>query len=312
MNPRDVENYFAGHFKLALVVMAMIVVTAISGFFMGLRQTRDFSDVTRENRALALDSGPQNETIVPRAVTYSELSTAGLQPNAGWKNTLENIAWREPSREALPAATEEERETVLAVRESRRAYDGAPPVVPHPVDQLSSASCLLCHGRESQPVIAGKTPPRISHAEYANCTQCHVPSTGPGQGVAHADLGLKATTTFEGAFPTLAGNRAYEGAPPTMPHRTLMREDCMSCHGPGRANAIRTSHPERQSCVQCHSPTAAFDQRAPDLRGIAKPVAFPFDPTPIPPPESPAIEEEAPPAPQAAPEPAATPETEAP
>jgi len=299
MNPRDVENYFAGRFKLALVVMAMIAVTAVSGFFMGLRQTRDFSDVTRENRALALDNGPGNETSVPRAVTYSELPTAGLQPNAGWKNSLENIAWQEPTREAQPAPTEEEREAALAVRTSRRAYDGAPPVVPHPIDPLSSASCLLCHGRESQPVIAGKTPPRISHAAYANCTQCHVPSTGPGQGVAHAALGLKASTAFEGAFPTTPGSRAYKGAPPTMPHRTLMREDCMSCHGPGRANAIRTSHPDRQSCVQCHAPTAAFDQRAPDLRAIAKPVAFPFDPTAIPP--------SSPPAPEATPEPVAEP-----
>ncbi len=284
MNPRDVESYFAGHGRLALVVMAMILVTAVSGFFMGLRQTRDFSEVTMETRALALDPGPENETAVPRAVTYSELPAAGLQPNAGWKNTLDNIAWQEPSREAQPAATGDEREAALAVRASRRACDGAPPVVPHPVDQLSSASCLLCHGRESQPVIAGKTPPRISHAEFANCTQCHVPSTGPGQGIARSDLGLKETTTFQGAFPTLAGNRAYEGAPPTIPHRSLLREDCMSCHGPGRAHAIRTSHPERQSCVQCHAPSAALDQRAPDLRALAKPVAFPFDPTPLPPP----------------------------
>ena len=298
MNPRDVENYFAGHGRLALVVMAMILVTAVSGFFMGLRQTRDFSEITRETRALALDTGPESETSVPRAVTYTELPASGLLPNAGWTNSLENIAWQKPSREALPVATGEEREAALDVRQSRRAYDGAPPIVPHPVDPLSSASCLLCHGRESQPVIAGETPPRMSHAEFANCTQCHVSTTGPGRGITLAELGGKDTNTFQGAFPGLAGGRAYEGAPPTMPHHSHLREDCLSCHGPGRAQAIRTSHPERQSCVQCHAPSATLDHRTLDLRGVAKPVAFPFDPSPLPPPPpEPAPEPEPQPAP---------------
>ena len=66
---------------------------------------------------------------------------------------------------------------------------------------------------------------------------------------------------FAGEQTTPAGARAYEGAPPTIPHRTLMRENCMSCHGEGGTSAIRTSHPDRQSCTQCHATDASYDQR---------------------------------------------------
>ena len=59
-----------------------------------------------------------------------------------------------------------------------------------------------------------------------------------------------------------------------------MRENCYSCHGPGRVNAITTTHPERQSCTQCHAPSAANDQRLVDLLGIRKPVKFPVGAAP--------------------------------
>jgi cytochrome c-type protein NapB len=49
------------------------------------------------------------------------------------------------------------------------------------------------------------------------------------------------------------GERLYPGAPPTIPHRLLMRENCGACHvGPGARAGIVTSHPERVRCRQCH------------------------------------------------------------
>ena len=54
-----------------------------------------------------------------------------------------------------------------------------------------------------------------------------------------------------------AGDRASGGAPPRIPHRILMRENCGSCHdGPAAREEIRTSHPERTRCRQCHVPVA--------------------------------------------------------
>jgi predicted CXXCH cytochrome family protein len=69
---------------------------------------------------------------------------------------------------------------------------------------------------------------------------------------------------YEGLAQDLtAGDRATPGAPPRIPHRTLMRENCVACHdGPGAREEARTSHPERWRCRQCHVPVterAEFD-----------------------------------------------------
>jgi cytochrome c-type protein NapB len=65
---------------------------------------------------------------------------------------------------------------------------------------------------------------------------------------------------FVGTKAPLKGTRAWPQAPPTMPHRTLMREDCLSCHGPQGLFGLRTPHPDRRSCTQCHVPSAELDQ----------------------------------------------------
>ena len=36
MKPRDVENYLASHRKTTIVVLAIFLVTAVSGYFMGM------------------------------------------------------------------------------------------------------------------------------------------------------------------------------------------------------------------------------------------------------------------------------------
>jgi hypothetical protein len=59
-----------------------------------------------------------------------------------------------------------------------------------------------------------------------------------------------------------AKNRDYDGAPPTIPHPTLMRGECASCHGVFGADGIKTTHPWRQSCTQCHAMNAVNDQHA--------------------------------------------------
>jgi cytochrome c-type protein NapB len=69
-----------------------------------------------------------------------------------------------------------------------------------------------------------------------------------------------AGNSFVGLNPPLKGTRAWPLAPPTIPHSTLMRSDCLSCHGPQGLYGLRTPHPERQSCVQCHVPGAELDQ----------------------------------------------------
>jgi len=58
----------------------------------------------------------------------------------------------------------------------------------------------------------------------------------------------------------LAENRAYSGAPPTIPHEVdgLGRGECVKCHLEGDAvdeagrRARKTPHPELERCTQCH------------------------------------------------------------
>jgi cytochrome c-type protein NapB len=87
----------------------------------------------------------------------------------------------------------------------------------------------------------------------ARCRQCHVFATGNDLFVASDFVGLGQDLA--------AGGRATPGAPPTIPHRTLMRENCVACHdGPGAREEVRTSHPELWRCRQCHVPVTTRDR----------------------------------------------------
>lgn len=157
--------------------------------------------------------------------------------------------------------TAEEREAVLGQRRERRAYAGAPPTIPHSVQQKDPAACLACHSSGAQ--IAGKRAPAMSHREYTMCTQCHAMQRTENEHVAQLGEYPDALEHgFEGLHEPSQGSRAYQGAPPTMPHPLFMRENCSSCHGVHGALGMRSTHPERQNCQQCHAESAPFDQAA--------------------------------------------------
>ncbi len=140
-----------------------------------------------------------------------------------------------------------------AVRAERRAYDGAPPTIPH---EDSGTNCSNCHNERGRSVSGVGFAPASPHVDtrYASgtmrCRQCHVFQETDGLFVA---------TSYEGVPQDLAaGDRATPGAPPRIPHRVLMRENCAACHdGPGAREGIRTAHPERTRCRQCHVPIEA-------------------------------------------------------
>jgi cytochrome c-type protein NapB len=133
------------------------------------------------------------------------------------------------------------------VRAERRAYDGAPPTVPHPDP---GAQCSACHDADGQ-AVGPAYAPASPHAETAiagatrRCRQCHAFVTTDQVFTDNGFIGLPQNMR--------RGTRATPGAPPTIPHRLLMRERCVACHaGPGARDGIRTSHPERSRCRQCH------------------------------------------------------------
>jgi cytochrome c-type protein NapB len=81
----------------------------------------------------------------------------------------------------------------------------------------------------------------------SNCVQCHV---------FRKQEELFAASDFRGlAQHFTKADRHYPGAPPVIPHRVFMRENCTSCHsGPVARPEIRCSHPLRANCRQCHVP----------------------------------------------------------
>lgn len=143
--------------------------------------------------------------------------------------------------------------STAAARAERRLYDGAPPVIPH---QNFGVACQSCHHAQGLEVAGVGFAPPSPHEDtrgmsaLSRCTQCHVFRSTEGEFVANRFAGLRQDLR--------RGPRLYDGAPPVLPHQTLMRENCAACHtGPAAREEIRCRHPERTRCQQCHVPAAA-------------------------------------------------------
>lgn len=136
-----------------------------------------------------------------------------------------------------------------AVRAERRAFDGAPPVIPH---QPLGAPCIQCHNETGMAVPDLGFAPPSPHKDTAregtmqNCRQCHV--------FKNAMTAFRDSDFVGRPQTTQKGNRLYPGAPPVMPHPALLRENCRACHdGPAAREELRCTHPDRTRCVQCHA-----------------------------------------------------------
>ena len=143
-----------------------------------------------------------------------------------------------------------------------RAYDGAPPIIPHVVlseEGIGGASCLQCHEKGGYVAQFEAFAPMTPHPQYLNCKQCHVP--------AKTDKLFKSSSFTRSAPPT-TGNTALMGSPPIIPHSLQLRNNCLSCHGgPSAPKEIRVSHPERVNCRQCHaaaSPVQEWQRKTPE------------------------------------------------
>ncbi len=143
----------------------------------------------------------------------------------------------------------------LSVRAERRAFAGAPPVIPHPPQ---SSECTKCHTSSGMEVPRLGFAPASPHGDTsgigdsARCKQCHLfQQTGD----------VFVASRFEPLTTVgLRGSRAHPTAPPTMPHSSFMRENCLACHdGPSARPEIRCTHPERSRCQQCHVAAVADD-----------------------------------------------------
>lgn len=232
------------------LVAFVILSVAVAGYFTGLQAPMKASP---SKSPLLTDAGHRasdmEEGVVP-ATGYNEMASVTLSQRpttrlASLKSTADLLAEVE--------ITPQEKDLALQQRDSNRAFNGAPPTIPHPIDQRSDASCVACH--RNGIVTKSLNVPRMSHHFLANCTQCHVESNP-----AHMAATVFRENDFDGLEAPTAGPRAFAGAPPQIPHSTWMRSDCLSCHGLAGRYGIRTTHPWRNNCQQCHTPSATMDQ----------------------------------------------------
>ena len=254
--------------RVVHVVLVLVITCAVIGVFVGL-----------------VPAVPSWERHSPHAIepatdarpmpAYLAMNGKERGPNAQYVTDIANLNSHRPALTDPVLNSAADKAATLLLRASRRAYAGAPPTIPHPVDANNSTNCLVCHGNGIQ--VDGHIAPKISHQTFTNCTQCHAQAGTPGMGPE-----FPVSNSFGGLESPTQGKRAWPGAPPTMPHQMWMREDCTSCHGVMGRPGIRTTHPWRMNCVQCHASSAAFDHRQheDDLPPFPDPVLAPNTSTP--------------------------------
>lgn len=253
--------------RIVVLVGALITFTAIVGYFVGLQSPMNPFEKTARVRGLsqAFNASHNHVTMEAgsiQATDYSQMATALQAKSTPSGQTLFDS--RLPTVYTLNEQTEmspggdakislEEKRFALSMRRKNRAFNGAPPTVPHPIAELSAESCVACHSEGTK--SATLRIPKMSHPVLTNCTQCHV-------GVALPDMvnAMVRENHFIGLAAPEGGPKAFAGAPPQIPHATWMRDECLSCHGQASYRGLQTTHPWRQNCQQCHAPSSTLEQ----------------------------------------------------
>lgn len=240
--------------KGALQVAAAVVAgVAAIGFLTGTQGEPE----NRAHAPLDVHHVETTDSGLTEAKPYWELRRTPRGQRSGWSEDVAKLRERSPG--LFDAFEPGDEKAALARRAALRAYDGAPPRIPHAVRQDSAPECLACHQDGLR--IGDRVAAAMSHEPYVSCTQCHVVDEAPMPGGADLEPDPRdVTNSFVGMASPERGPRAWEIAPPQIPHRTFMRERCDACHGVDGPDAIRSSHPYRQSCTQCHAPAAEVER----------------------------------------------------
>jgi cytochrome c-type protein NapB len=239
------------------------MAVAVVGFFVGLADGVPSKAAGRSTWSVS-DAEPAAASagVIP-ATNYAEIAgvnaastkdphtIAKLLPPSGSDTTTADPAAIEYGAAAL---AEEDKLASAKMRAARRAYNGAPPVVPHPVQSTNDAACYACHSQGMK--LEGVRASVMSHRYLANCTQCHAP---PPPAALQA-FATPVDSKFVGLPAPERGQRAYSGAPPVIPHTQWMRENCNACHGQQGWSGMKSTHPWRTNCTQCHAPSANLEQ----------------------------------------------------
>lgn len=151
----------------------------------------------------------------------------------------------------------------------RRAFPGAPPMVPHGLTtrETLAGACNTCHERGGYSPRFGAYVPVTPHPELEECLQCHVaddatvgvtlptadPNTICRQCHDPGAIRRPGVPPIEWSWWPRLSRAAPGDPPPVVPHDLFFRSNCLACHaGPGAVAELRTDHPDRANCRQCH------------------------------------------------------------
>jgi cytochrome c-type protein NapB len=247
------------------MLLTGVIGLALVGILVGINdrvpQQDDSPDVLHAHDAANVVA--DSSAAIP-AADYSEMRRMETGPTSQWEPSLQQIHTVYDYQQCITChdphtlrihPSDQNKQRSLATRFVRRAFNGAPPVIPHAVEQTDDAACYACHGRGTR--VGNRVANRMSHRFLANCLQCHAePPPKP-----FANLETPVANTFAGLPTPSSGDRAFPGAPPVIPHSTWMRKNCLSCHG-GIAGwpGLEVTHRWRTNCKQCHAVSAKFEQ----------------------------------------------------
>lgn len=250
-------------------IATVLLGVALVGYFTG-------SSVEHvPHRSEGATAARQTENLI-RVPSYSDMRN-GRRGHNGSRHAA-NFAAMYQDRPGLlgevPSRNEEHVTAALRARATIRAYDGAPPQIPHQVDPKGTLDCAGCHQNGLR--IQTQRAAAMSHSFLSNCLQCHASAQSPVP-LSTLAAGPPTDNHFTGLVADNRGPRAWDGAPPTIPHTTHMRENCASCHGT-LAEGTRSTHPWRVQCVQCHVSQVDREQRpavGPDALSSGPPLRQP-------------------------------------
>ncbi|KAA1258445.1 Nitrate reductase cytochrome c-type subunit (NapB) [Rubripirellula obstinata] len=243
--------------RLTTVFLSLVIAVAVIGYFVGIGdgvpQPDGFYESSLVDRDLS-QAAANDVKLIP-AVSYSEISSTPMGPTKSWQAKPQALPGGDYDLYTKIEPSEAEKEASGKLRASRRSFNGAPPIIPHPVENTTDAACYACHSNGVQ--MAGLKASVMSHKFLGNCVQCHAPMAP----VPFQDVDASVETSFVGLPAPTQGKRAFQGAPPTIPHSQWMRENCNACHGgPNGWAGLESTHPWRTNCTQCHAPSATLDQ----------------------------------------------------
>ena len=230
----DSSNWKPSYIFIAICIFLLALLVYVMGE--SLRHgVGGSARLTEEQPVIILEEDPTEKEILAEASPF-----------------IRRIRLSKTPTPSIPGASFRDLEKFYGLR----AYPGAPPYIPHPVEPdmavVEAPSCLSCHKEGGYVAQFNAYAPITPHPELISCRQCHVEST---------DKGLFKATTWQKIRGPKLGRSALPNSPPPIPHGFQMRENCIACHGgPAAVTEIASSHPERINCRQCHVPTRSIQE----------------------------------------------------